>query len=147
MDFVGPSVALFLISAASATGLGVSTNEAKMTQAFYVIIVTLFGTCITAITTVYNVAFSVVAKTNEEQAKREGTGSASAGTGNSFGSLQTGWAVGMCVGPVAAEILLENFRWLGLCIFQAQLSLLSAFIISETWLEWEQLEDDQCEGL
>ena len=139
------SVMIFSVSGAALIGLGFLTSQAKMSQAFYVIVLAIVGTGIAAITTIYNVAFSVAAKKNEEQAKREGTGSA--GSGKSFGSLHTAWAVGMCLGPFAADVFLETLHWLGLCVFLAALSLLSAFIISMTWRDWEQLEDDQCEGL
>lgn len=137
------SVVVFVVGGAALIGLGFLTGEAKVTRAFYVVTVTVMGTCISAIWTIYNVAFSVAAKRNEERAKREGTGSA--GTGKSFGSLQTGWAVGLCVGPFVADVLLENFHWLGLCAFLAALSLLSGLIMSMTWREWELPEDDQCE--
>ena len=137
------SVVVFLVGGVALIGLGFLTSEAKVTRAFYVIAVTVVGACITTITTIYNVAFSVVAKIDEERAKREGTGSA--GTGMSFGSLQTSWAVGMCVGPFLADIFPEKFRWLGLCSFLAALNLMSAFIMSTTWREWEVPEDDPCE--
>lgn len=137
------SVVVFLVGGAALIGLGFLTGEAKVTRAFYVITVTVMGASMGAIFTIYNVAFSVAAKRNEERAKREGTGSA--GTGKSFGSLQTGWAVGMCVGPFVADVLQENFHWLGLCVFLAALSLLSGLIMSMTWREWELPEYDQCE--
>lgn len=136
------SVVVFLVGGAALIALGFLTGEAKVTRAFYVITVTVMGTSMGAIFTIYNVAFSVAAKRNEERAKREGTGSA--GTGKSFGSLQTGWAVGMCVGPFVADVLQENFHWLGLCVFLAALSLLSGLIMSMTWREWELPEYDQC---
>ena len=137
------SVVVFLVSGVALIGLGFLTNEAKITRVFYVITVTVIGTGIGAISTIYNVAFSMAAKRNEERVKREGTGSA--GTGKSFGSLHTAWAVGMCVGPFVADVMLENFDWLGLCVFLAALSLLSAFIMSMTWREWELPEDGQVE--
>lgn len=139
------SVVIFLVDGAALIGLGLLTSEAKVTRAFYVITVTVIGTCIGAIFTICNVAFSVAAKRNEERAKREGTRTGSAGTGKSFGSLQTGWAVGMCVGPFVTDVILENFHWLGLCNFLAALSLLSGLIMSMTWREWKLPEHDQCE--
>ncbi|KAI9695670.1 MAG: hypothetical protein M1836_006122 [Candelina mexicana] len=139
------SVVAFFISGAALIGLGFLIGESKIIQALFVIAVAVVGACACALHAIYNVAFSVAAKRSEEHAKREGTGSA--GTGKSFASLNTAWAAALCVGPLAADVVSEHMGWLGLCIFLAALSFVSAFIMSMTWREWEQPEDGACEGL
>ncbi|TID27065.1 hypothetical protein E2P81_ATG01518 [Venturia nashicola] len=133
------SVAAFVIKAVSLVALGFLTHNDKATKVLFVVAIIVIGICLSLLSTVQSIAFSVAAKSREMKAKQEGRDESS---GIAFGGYSFAWAVGMFVGPLAAEVFVDHVNWLGFCIFLAGLSVVSSIVMSFTWREWD-VSDEQ----
>ncbi|KAE9962847.1 hypothetical protein BLS_009955 [Venturia inaequalis] len=132
------SVAAFIIAAISLVALGFLTHADKTTKILFVTVVTTIGICLSLLSTVQSVAFSMATKRREVKAKQEGRDGSS---GVAFGGFSMAWTVGMFIGPLAAEVFVDHVSWLGFCIFLASLSAVSSVVMSFTWREWDVSEE------
>lgn len=132
------TVCAFGITAICLMTLGFLTHADKATKALFVVVVTAIGICLSLLSTVQSIAFSVAAKRREMKAKQEGREESS---GMAFGGFSMAWTVGMFVGPLAAEVFVDHVNWLGFCTFLAGLSAVSSIVMSFTWREWDVSEE------
>lgn len=132
------TVAAFFVTAVSLVVLGFLTHADKTTKVLFVVVVTTIGICLSVLSTVQSIAFSVAAKRREIRAKQEGRNQSS---GMDFGGFSMAWTVGMFVGPLAAEVFVDHVSWLGFCIFLAGLSVMSSVVMSFTWKDWDVIEE------
>ncbi|KAF2755566.1 MFS general substrate transporter [Pseudovirgaria hyperparasitica] len=133
------TVVLFGVSAIGLVGLGLFTQPSTVVKVFFVITVAVVGICMSSLTTIQSIAFSVAAKRREMEMKRAGKSSS---TGADFGGFSMAWTTGMFIGPLAAELFVDHVNWLAYCLFLAGLCAISGVIMSFTWKEWEIPEDE-----
>lgn len=135
-----PSALSFLALGPFFVTLGFATENTLIAKIVFCICVLAIGT--TGFTALIShwCAISMLADNSAKEVHEDGKGPQAGGAGKIYALMNIATAAGLLLGPIWADIVVQKWGWLGMCVSFGAVAVLTGVIEAFSWRRWTRLE-------
>lgn len=134
-----PSAMSFLVLGPFFVVLGFATENTTTAKITFCVCVLVIG--ITGFTALIShwCAISILADNCAKDAQSDGKGPSSGGAGRIYALMNIATAAGMLAGPIWANLLVQTYGWMGMCVSFGIVVVLSGIVEAFAWRTWNRV--------
>jgi MFS family permease len=135
-----PSALSLLALGPTFVTLGFATENTLTAKVIFCVCILVIGTTGFVALISHWCAISMLADNRTKEMQKDGKRDSASGASKIYALMNIATAAGMLLGPIWAELVVQVWGWLGMCVSLGSVAVLSGIIEAFAWRRWSSLD-------